>query len=269
GPFVVVDCAAVPEGLLEAELFGARAGAFTDLRLDRAGMLAAAVGGTVLIDEVARLPVTAQGKLLRVIAEGKRRPLGAEAEEPVDARFLFSSSAGPEAEVREGRLRRDLFHRISVLRVRVPPLRERPEDIPRLVEEVLAAGEGPPPVLGEGVLDRLASLPWPGNVRELHNLIARLRLERSRRITVEDLERHFPAAAAPPVFPRHLLERGQLPELKASLERDYILVHLERLQGDTTALSRFLGIGRLQLYRRCHRLGIRLRGRKAGKGARP
>jgi DNA-binding NtrC family response regulator len=264
GPFVAVDCAAIPEALADAELHGARAGAFTDARTDRPGLIAAAAGGTLLVDEVARMPLALQGKLLRTVAEGKYRRVGDEAESSAAARFLFTSSLDVEEEARAGRLRRDLLHRIQVLRVRVPPLRERREDIPLLVERLLEEGSVPPPVLGKGVLERLRELPWPGNVRELHNALARLSLEGSRRISLEALEAWAAGGSAPDLFPRRLLEREGLPALKESLEREYVLHHLERLRGDTAALSRFLGISRLQLYRRCHRLGIRLRGKRRG-----
>ena len=117
----------------------------------------------------------------------------------------------------------------------------------------------PLPILGGGVLERLRELPWPGNTRELRNALARLSLEGSRRISLEALEAHAAGRGAADLFPRRLLEREDLPALKQSLEREYVLHHLARLRGDTAALSRFLGISRLQLYRRCHRLGIRLR----------
>jgi DNA-binding NtrC family response regulator/tetratricopeptide (TPR) repeat protein len=262
GPLVAVDCAAIPEPLVDAELFGARAGAFTDSRADRPGLISAAAGGTLLVDEVARIPAGVQGKLLRALSEGRFRMLGDEAESAADVRFLFTSTLDVEEEAAAGRLRRDLFHRIQVLRVKVPPLRERREDIRLLVERILAAGNVPPPVLGKGVLERLLTLPWPGNVRELENVLARLSLEGSRRISLEALEAHVAGRGTADLFPRGLLEREDLPALKESLEREYVLHHLERLRGDTTALSRFLGISRLQLYRRCHRLGIRLRRRR-------
>jgi DNA-binding NtrC family response regulator len=127
--FRVIECAAVPPALLEAELFGARAGAFTHLASDRPGILALAAGGTVLLDEVAGAPLEAQAKLLRVLSEGMVRPLGAEEEARIDVRFLFSTSRDLEREAAEGRLRRDILHRIRIVTVDLPPLRERPEDL--------------------------------------------------------------------------------------------------------------------------------------------
>lgn len=258
-PFQVVDCAAIPPALLEAELFGARKGAFTDSNEDRPGILSMASGGTVFMDEIAAVPLEVQGKLLRVISEHTFRRLGDEAETRIDVRFLFSTSRDLDVEVREKRFRADLLHRIHVVSLRVPPLRERREDLPLLVELFLREGGGPFPKLGPGVLEKLAKLPWPGNVRELRNFIARARLESPEEITVEALRRARREPETQTIFPRNLLAGEALPALKAQLERDYILFHFRRLEGDTTALLQFLKLSRQKLYRRCRELGIRLR----------
>jgi DNA-binding NtrC family response regulator/tetratricopeptide (TPR) repeat protein len=264
GPFVVIDCAAIPGALLEAELFGARAGAFTDLRKDRRGILSLAAGGTALVDGIGEAGPDVQAKLLRAVSEMSVRPLGSEREETLDVRFLFATSRDLEAEAREGRFRRDLFHRIRGVAVEVPPLRHRAEDIPDLVAMFLAEGGAEPIEIGPGVLERLGRLPWPGNVRELKNLLARLRLECPRRIDVDAVDRlSAESDTTAAVFPRRLLDREDLPGLHERLERDFLVHHFRRLGGSTEGLCRFLGLGPRQLYRRCERLGISLREEKA------
>ena len=270
----MVDCSTLPSGLLEAELFGARAGAFTDLTSDRQGILRRSAGGTVLLDEIGEFPMDVQAKLLRVIADGVIRPLGAETGERIDVRFLFSTARDLLEEVERGRFRQDLFHRIDVVSIRVPPLRERPEDLPDLVGVLLAEGAAARkdaqgggdrddlPELDDGAIDRLRNWPWPGNVRELKNLLSRLQLENPDRVTAADLDHLLADSDTTTVFPRSLLAQESLPALKETLERDYLLHHLRRLRGNTGALCRFLDLGRRQLYRRFERLGISLREEK-------
>jgi DNA-binding NtrC family response regulator/tetratricopeptide (TPR) repeat protein len=268
GPFRVVDCAAIPVPLLESELFGARAGAFSGQDRDRPGLLALARGGTVLFDEVSALIPELQAKLLRTLSERTMRPLGAEVEEPVDVRFIFSTSRDLDLDVREGRFRRDLLHRIQAVVVRVPPLRERQEDLPELVEVFLddpAGGALPRGTsLGKGVLSRLRAHSWPGNVRELKHLLARLRLENPRAITLEALERALGGEAPRDLLPRNVLLGESLTDIRDRIEREYLVCHFRRLGGDTAALCRFLAISRRQLYRRCVRLRIRLRRERIG-----
>ena len=259
GPFRVIDAVTIPGGLLETELFGAREGAFTDLAADRQGIFAAAAGGTVLIDGIAGMPLDLQAKLLRVLAEGRVRPVGSDEEVELDLRFIFSSPRGVDLELREGKLRADMYHRIRGVVIDVPPLRQRPEDLPDLVQAILAEGPTPAPRLGEGLIERLRELPWPGNVRELRNLLLRLRLESTGVITVDALERATGGGGTRTIFATNLLAGEDLEALKGRLERDYIVYHLRRLGGSTDALCRFLGIRKRQLYRRCARLGIPLR----------
>jgi two-component system response regulator AtoC len=264
GPFRVVDCATIPPALLESELFGVRAGAFTGAERDRAGILSLSEKGTVLVDEVAGVEREVQGKLLRVLTARKIRPVGAEEEIALDVRFIFSTARDLEAEVREGRFREDLYHRIRVLVVPVPALRERPEDFDRLVERLLGEEGGTSPSVARGVLDRLRGLPWPGNVRELGNLLARLRIESPDAITEEALERVLREPTRT-ILPQNILAGQPLDALHERLERDYILYHFRRLHHDTEALLRFLGVSRRTLYRKCSRLGISLRSsRKRG-----
>jgi DNA-binding NtrC family response regulator len=179
--------------------------------------------------------------------------------------LIFSTSRDLDAEAREGRFRRDLLHRIETVCLRVPPVRERTEDLRELVRIFLEDGRGQPPAVEGKALERLREHPWPGNVRELRNVLARLRLECAAQIGPEAVERHLQPGTGT-LFPAGLLEREKLPALKARLERDYMVHHLLRLRGDARALSRFLGVSREQLYRRLSRLGIRLRAERKKRG---
>jgi DNA-binding NtrC family response regulator/tetratricopeptide (TPR) repeat protein len=278
--FRIIDCAAVPPGLLEAELFGAKSGAFTGIQKDRPGLLKQGDRGTILLDEIAGVDLGVQAKLLRVLSEGVIRPLGGEEELKIDARFLFSTSRDLESEIAAGLFRGDLFYRIAVVSIRVPPLRERVEDLPELVASFLEGapeagrGGGPRmrpsrmrptqmrPTMEAGVMDRLKKHPWPGNVRELFNLLSRLVLEDPRRITLENVDRSLRDSTTTTLFPRNLLAQESLPALHDRLERDYIVHHYQRLEGDADSLCGFLRLSRRQLYRRCERLGISLRREK-------
>jgi DNA-binding NtrC family response regulator/tetratricopeptide (TPR) repeat protein len=264
-PFLVVDCAAIPAGLLEAELFGAKAGAFTDLKRDRRGILSLAAGGTVFIDGIAEASPDLQGRLLRVISEKSLRPLGGDREEALDVRFLFSSARDLEEEAREGRFRGDLLHRINVVAMRVPPLRERTEDFPDLVLALLSEGAAEPPDVEPDAIRRLQEHRWPGNVRELKNVLARLLLESPRTIDLEAIDRVLgePDTTTTSIVPRSRLDRDPLPVLQDRVARDYMLHHFRRLRGDAAALGAFLGLRRRQLYRRLERLGISLKEERA------
>ena len=160
--------------------------------------------------------------------------------------------------MRGGRLREDLFHRIRVLGLEVPPLRERLEDLPELVDLFLHEGEGPTPELAAGVVEELCSLAWPGNVRELKNLVTRLRFEHPEVIPVESV-RGSGSRSPTPLVPRRLLSLEPLEKLKERIERDYLLFHLRRLKGDKALLSRLLGLSLTQTYRRLKQLGIDVR----------
>lgn len=263
-PFFVIDCPTLPAELFEAEIFGARAGAFTDLREDQLGILSRVEGGTVLLDEIAELPLGVQGKLLRVLGTGCFRALGSEEEVRTNVRFLFSTSANVDEEKSAGNFRADFLHRIRVLPIRVPPLRERPEDLEGLVALFLEETAPSRPSVDPEVLERLRYRPWPGNVRELRNLVARLVVESPQHITLESLARVLGGVDTQTVFPKNLLVAPSLPRLKDQLERDYLRHHLQRFAGDTQALSDFLGVSRQQLYRRLRRLGVRLRGQREG-----
>jgi DNA-binding NtrC family response regulator len=267
GPFHVLDSATIPAGLLESELFGARAGAFTGIEEDRPGLLALAEGGTILVDEIAGATLEVQAKLLRVLSSGRARPLGAEEDRPVDVRFLVSTSRDLEVEVREGRFREDLYYRIRGIVVELPPLRDRPEDLEDLARSLTSDGRSPPPALGRGVVESLRKREWPGNVRELANLLDRARLESPGVITLDAIETAGREPATTTIFPRNLLAGEGLEDLKDHLERDYVVHHFHRLRGNAKALAGFLHLSRRQLYRRCQKLGILLRAlRRKKKG---
>ena len=206
-PFVPVNCAAIPSDIIEAELFGHLKGAFTGAGAARDGLFMHAQGGTLFLDEIGDLPLALQGKLLRAIEDRRVRPVGSEREVPVDLRFVFATNADLKAEVEAGRFRADLFYRINVLQLEMPPLRERGADIEELAAlfmQKLAKQLGMPPVpMGEDVVVGLLAYDWPGNVRELRNMIERSlilgrfpeefrgqdRLETADSETLEDVEK--------------------------------------------------------------------------------
>jgi two-component system response regulator PilR (NtrC family) len=173
GPFVPVDCGAIPENLMEAEFFGARKGAYTDLSKDRTGLLETAAGGTLFLDELGNLPPMMQAKLLRALESGRIRRLGEAAETPVSFRLVAATGTDPAALLSDGRLRPDLYYRIAVLVLRTPPLSERVEDIPQLASSFAAEVAGERASFTDGAVRSLREHPWPGNVRELRNVIQR------------------------------------------------------------------------------------------------
>ncbi|GAB3098089.1 sigma-54-dependent transcriptional regulator [Lysobacter terrae] len=203
GPFVPVNCGAIPAELMESEFFGHKKGSFTGAHVDKPGLFQAADGGTLFLDEVAELPLAMQVKLLRAIQEKSIRPVGANSEVNVDVRILSATHKNLAALVEDGRFRHDLYYRINVIELRVPPLRERLEDLPGLAERVLmrlAGNQGRPvPTLSPEALDSLRQHPFPGNVRELENILERaLALADGDRIEAEDLRlpKPQPATAA-------------------------------------------------------------------------
>jgi two-component system response regulator PilR (NtrC family) len=202
GPWVAVNCGAIPENLLEAEFFGSKKGAYTGAAQDREGFFQAAHGGTLFLDEIGDLPLAMQAKLLRAIQERCVRPLGANQEENVDVRIVSATHKDLPSEVQAGRFRQDLFYRLNVIDIDIPPLRERPEDLPALCEALLGRiakdSRLPQRHVNAGTIARLASLPLLGNVRELENILHRtLALSESDTLELHDMERELAGTTLP------------------------------------------------------------------------
>jgi len=258
-PFVAVNCGAIPEHLLESELFGHVKGAFTDATSDREGLFEVADGGTLFLDEIGELPPVLQVKLLRALVEGEIRRLGASAATPVDVRVVAATSRDLETAMREGRFREDLFHRLDVVSIHVPPLRERPEDVAPLVAHFVArfrARLGLDSIRVEpdavAALERYA---WPGNVRELENALERAFVlsESGGRVGAADLDERFttPASAvAPP--PGELSLKIRMP----AFERQLIVEALERTGGNRSRAAIVLGISHRALLYKLKDYGI-------------
>ena len=253
GPFVAVNCAAIPEALFEAEVFGHERGAFTGAVAARAGLLEEAHGGTLFLDEVGDLPANAQAKLLRAIEEGGARRVGSSHVRPVDVRAVSATNRDLRAEVRAGRFREDMYYRLAALDVRVPPLRERPEDIPLLAVHFLAkAGGGERGLVGfaEDAMEALQSAPWQGNVRELQNFVQRLVAHSAGPlVTVRDVE-------ASGLGPSSRQGAGPLHAAVGVFERDYLASMLERHAGNVSQTAKALGVHRTTLQRLMGKFGL-------------
>ncbi|HXX69664.1 MAG TPA: sigma-54 dependent transcriptional regulator [Polyangiaceae bacterium] len=257
GPFVAINCAAMPESLLESELFGHVKGAFTDARTARPGLFIRASKGTLFLDEIGEMPAGMQAKLLRALQERTVRPVGGDQEQPFDTRIIAATNRDLETEVEEKRFREDLFYRINVVRIHVPPLRARGSDILLLAQHFLEryAVQSRRPVLGmtSAAADKLLSYPWPGNVRELQNCIERaVALAQFDQIGVDDLPekiRDYKTA-------RISVESNDPAELlpMEEVERRYILKVLEAVGGNKTLAAQVLGFDRRTLYRKLDRV---------------
>jgi DNA-binding NtrC family response regulator len=250
--FVQLNCAALPAGLVEAELFGVRRGAFTDARSDRDGLFAHADGGTLLLDEIGDMTLEVQPKLLVCLENGTYRPIGAREEVRCDVRLIAATNQPLEDAVREKRLRADLYHRLNVIRIEIPPLRERNDEIPALVDEWLRrlsprAGRNLAGVTAEA-MRWLRVQPWPGNVRELANVLERaVMLSEHDTLVIEDFVEGRGEADAERTFLDAALAEGLALE---EVERRYIELVLARAGGNKTKAARILGVDRTTLYRR-------------------
>ena len=259
GPFIAINCAAMPEPLLESELFGHVKGAFTDAKRASPGLLVEASGGTLFLDEIGELPMTMQPKLLRALESRTARPVGGSAEVPFDVNLVAATNRDIEAAVVEGRFRDDLFYRINVVRVEMPPLRTRGDDVLLLAQSFLdrfAARAGKKiRGLSSAVAQKLVGYAWPGNVRELQNCIERaVALARFEQLTADDLPdriRDYKSS--------HVLVMADDPsELvpMEEVERRYVLRVLAAVGGNKTLAARVLGYDRKTLYRRLERYGV-------------
>jgi DNA-binding NtrC family response regulator len=256
-PFVGINCGAIADTLLESELFGHQRGAFTGAVADHKGVFEQAAGGTVLLDEIGDTTAALQVRLLRVIEEGEVRPVGGNRSLRVAARVIAATNVPLEQAVAEGRFRQDLYYRLSVIVIRVPPLRDRRADIPLLIGSFLEDAcqrAGQKKMLSTGALDALLRHTWPGNVRELRNTIERLVVS-SHGSLIEAFEL---TDTATPVLPAAQDQPfADLPTLD-DLERRYLLHVLEAANGNRTRAAEILGVDRRTLYRMAERFGIAL-----------
>jgi two-component system response regulator HydG len=252
---VAVDCGALPENLLEAELFGYARGAFTGADRDRVGLIEEARGGTLFLDEITNTSLALQSKLLRVLQEREVRRLGENAPRPVDVRVIAATNGDIKTLMEQGKFRQDLYYRLNVVSIEVPPLRSRREDIPLLAEHFLRerAGQGVAPKrLGPAVSEALLGHDWPGNVRELANVIERAHvLSPGDVITAQDLPEGLRAVA-----PRAGPSEGHDGETRKSGEQLMIEEALRRFGGDKAKTARYIGWNRQKLYRRMKEFGI-------------
>ncbi len=258
-PFVAVNCAGLSETLLDSQLFGHRRGAFTGAVTDHDGVFRAAAGGTLLLDEVAEVPLGLQAKFLRAIQEREVTPLGSSRPVPIDVRLVAATNRTLAAEVEEGRFRSDLYYRLNVVHIELPPLRARPDDIPRLVEHFLARFSQEYGVAAKRITDealaRLCAYDWPGNIRELQNAIERaFALSSADTVTLADLPATVSVGAAH-VSPAPAAD-GPVPSL-ADAERVAIARALRASQGNKNHAARLLGIDRQRLYRKIEKYGLR------------
>jgi DNA-binding NtrC family response regulator len=255
GPFTVLNCAAIPESLFEAELFGYERGAFTGAQTTKRGLMEEAHHGSLFLDEVAELPATAQAKLLRCLEEKAVRRLGSLTARPVDLRIIAATHKHLREEVEAGRFREDLYYRLAVLEIRVPPLRERPEDIPplaiRILDQLRQGNERQIVGFSDEALARLSEQPWAGNVRELQNVLQRAfaRVEGSV-IAAGDLPL-TPATRAAAAAAGHGRERAL-----SEFERSYVSEALARHEGNVTHTAKELGVHRTTLQRMMKKLAL-------------
>ncbi|MEP7354572.1 MAG: sigma-54 dependent transcriptional regulator, partial [Acidobacteriota bacterium] len=256
--FIEINCAAIPEELIESELFGHRRGSFAAATEDKLGKLQKADGGTLFLDEVGDMSLRTQAKLLRVLDEQRLEPVGAAESIQVDVRVVASTNKNLEEEIERGNFREDLFYRLNVIPFHVPPLRERIEDVGLLAEHFLrefttAYGRKPKELTDEA-LRTLKDYPWPGNVRELRNLMERIVIMNPQsRIDA----RHIPLDPSRRGVSYKPAERfGSLQEVREAAERDYILKKLEETKGNVTRAAELLGLERSHLYRKMKALGL-------------
>jgi two-component system response regulator GlrR len=244
GPFVAVNCAAIPETLLESELFGYEKGAFTGATQSRKGLLALASGGTFFLDEISQMPLTVQAKMLRVLSELVFYPLGSNRMVRVDVRIIAASNKDLEEEVKQGRFREDLFYRVHVIHIRVPPLRERKEDIPLLAKHFLKkyTEKMKKETIGfsKGAFQKLMVYNWPGNVRELENSVESAVAMTDKKLISEDLL--LPGKESGPS------SQMAFKDAKTEFERQYLIRLMEITKGNVSNAAKLAGKYRADLY---------------------
>ncbi|RMH11827.1 MAG: sigma-54-dependent Fis family transcriptional regulator [Gemmatimonadetes bacterium] len=255
GGFYSINCGALPESLLESELFGHVKGAFTGAVRDKQGLLAAAAGGTFFLDEIGEMSPATQVKLLRALQEREVVPVGSTEPVPIDVRIIAATNRDLEEEIRRGQFRSDLYYRLNVIALHLPPLRERRDDIPLLADHFLGrlAGDGEPYELTEDAREVLAEYDWPGNVRELENALERAAVvARERTIRADDLPERVREAPPPALVSDHLPPN---PPMEV-IERAYIQWVLQAEGGNKTRAAEVLGIDPSTLYRKLNRYGL-------------
>jgi DNA-binding NtrC family response regulator len=255
GPFIAVNCAAIPETLLESELFGYKKGAFTDAKADKKGLMIEADEGTVFLDEITEMAPMLQAKLLRVIEDRQVRPLGDTHSYSLDVRIISASNRDMKELIHQGRFREDLYYRLKVIDIELPPLRERREDIPLLVQHFI--GKFSPETkknisgVSEDALSLLVNYPWPGNVRELENVIQRaITLAQHEMILPDDLPSSMLLEIRENVLDRSLREKYSIDQL----EKEYIRKILVEVGGNKSKAAEILGVDRKTLYRKLEEL---------------
>ena len=262
GPFIALNCAAVPAELIESELFGHEKGSFTGAAGRHAGKFEQADAGTLFLDEIGDMPLTMQAKLLRVLEEGEIERIGADKPIPINVRVLVATHCNLEGLVQEGKFRQDLFHRVYVFPLTLPPLRERREDIPALIEQfaaqICAQNNWKPITFTPEAVHLLTAFAWPGNIRELRNVVERLMLLASNNeVTADTVKSALPAQA-----PSSDAGSGPLADRVAGFERETILAELRRQNYHVTNTARALGLERSHLYKKAEQLGIDMQKRR-------
>lgn len=260
-PFIEVNCAAIPSELIESELFGHMKGSFTGAVSDRAGKFELADGGTLFLDEIGDMSLAAQAKVLRVLEDGVVTRIGGAKPTAVDVRVIAATNKNLEAEIAEARFRQDLYYRLNVVPISVPPLRDRREDIPALVQHfvnLLTQREGMAPrSVAPDAMERLTSYDWPGNVRELRNTIERLLiLTTATRITAADVDRLLGRRAAEGTSLGSLLEYRTFEEFREAAERSFLLAKLREMDWNVAETARNLDMPRSNLYKKIERYGL-------------
>ena len=272
GPFVTLNCAAVPAELIESELFGHEKGSFTGASGRHIGKFEQADQGTIFLDEIGDMPLGMQAKLLRVLEEGEVERIGGDKPISVNVRVVVATHRDLEARVREEKFRQDLFHRIYVFPLMLPPLRERREDIPSLVshfaEQVCAQNGWKPVPFSSDAMEALQSYSWPGNVRELRNMVERLMLlATAGQVDLTTVQMALPKASANGPTGSNFTGSGPLADRVQSFERDVILAELKRSHNNMSMAAKSLGLERSHLYKKAEQLGIDLRALRREQGA--
>jgi two-component system nitrogen regulation response regulator NtrX len=259
---VEVNCAAIPHDLIESELFGHEKGSFTGAAAQRIGKFEQADGSTLLLDEIGDMSPSAQAKVLRVLEEGTFERVGGSGRIAVDVRVIAATNKDLVLEIREGRFREDLFHRLNVIPIHVPPLRERRDDLPALIQFFLAEtcrkNKLPARTIDDAAVLRLQEMHWPGNVRELRNAVERLAIMATDRITAADVSRYVYGAAD--AVADDLRTDVSFQEFKDMTEESFLRRQLERFEWNVSRTADELGIQRSHLYKKINKYGLERKG---------